>query len=243
MPKRLVLKNCRSSVGRLYTEFQSVRKHCKYKTVRQELHKLGFYGWAAAHNQYITKINASFQLNFCKEQLHWTSEQWKQILWSDESCFTICQSWLIWYRLYDDSYVLHLRPETIAICRWMIMVAKMYLGMCVAQISWHLSYSWGKIPEKTLTKKLTWLGIKSGPTVWEATTLPLDHSDGPVSWKGLVMGDTRWTPPFWVCSPTTSWEVWWRRYHGMGSFSWYGLGPLLYFLCRKSWRLLDIKQF
>ena len=41
----------------------------------------------------------------------------------------------------------------------------------VAQISWYLSYSWGK----TSIRKLTRLGIEPGPARWDATTLPLHY--------------------------------------------------------------------
>jgi hypothetical protein len=40
----------------------------------------------------ITMRNAKRQLEWCKAQRHWTLEQWKRVLWSDESCFTIWQS-------------------------------------------------------------------------------------------------------------------------------------------------------
>jgi hypothetical protein len=45
----------------------------------------------------ITMCNTKRWLEWCKERSHWTLEQWKRILWSDESCFTIWQSdRLIW---------------------------------------------------------------------------------------------------------------------------------------------------
>ena len=42
----------------------------------------------------------------------------------------------------------------------------------VAQISWHLSYGWGKTPEKISARKLTPPGIGPGSTVWEIMMLP-----------------------------------------------------------------------
>ena len=40
------------------------------------------------------------QLDWCKAKLHWTLEQWKRTLWSDELRFTIWQSnrqiWVWW---------------------------------------------------------------------------------------------------------------------------------------------------
>ena len=46
------------------------------------------------------------------------------------------------------------------------------------QISWRLSYNWGKPSEKTSVRKLTRPGIESRSAVWEATMLPVDHSGG-----------------------------------------------------------------
>jgi hypothetical protein len=58
---------------------------------------MGSHGQAAAHKPKITMHNAKRQLEWCKAQRHWTLEQWKRVLWSDESRITIGQSdGLIW---------------------------------------------------------------------------------------------------------------------------------------------------
>ena len=75
MLKRTVCKNCLTSDATL--------------PVRQELHEIGFHGRAAADKAKITMRNAKRQLEWCKARHDWTLEQWKRILWSDESCFTI----------------------------------------------------------------------------------------------------------------------------------------------------------
>ena len=61
---------------------------------------------------------------------------------------------------------------------WMIYGGHMITGANVAQIFWHLSYSWGKTPEKTSNRKLTQQGMEPGPAAWEATILTLDQSCG-----------------------------------------------------------------
>ena len=53
---------------------------------------MGFHGQAAAHKPKITVCNAKHRLAWCQAHRHWTLEQWKRILWSDESRFTIWQS-------------------------------------------------------------------------------------------------------------------------------------------------------
>jgi hypothetical protein len=50
------------------------------------------HGWAAAHKPKITTRNAKCQLEWCKTRRHLILEQWKRILWTDDSHFTIRQS-------------------------------------------------------------------------------------------------------------------------------------------------------
>jgi hypothetical protein len=49
-------------------------------------------GRADAHKPKITMHNGKRWLKWCKAHHHWTLEQWKRVLWSDESRFTIWQS-------------------------------------------------------------------------------------------------------------------------------------------------------
>uniref|UniRef100_A0AAZ3SH37 Transposable element Tc1 transposase n=1 Tax=Oncorhynchus tshawytscha TaxID=74940 RepID=A0AAZ3SH37_ONCTS len=53
---------------------------------------MGFHGRAAAHKPKITMCNAKRQLGCCKAHCQWTLEQWKHVLWSDESRFTNWES-------------------------------------------------------------------------------------------------------------------------------------------------------
>ncbi|CAI9547927.1 unnamed protein product [Staurois parvus] len=69
-------------------------------TVCRELHGMGFHGRAAASKPYITKCNAKHWMQWCKAGHHWTLEQWRHVLWSDESRFSVWQSnghvWVWW---------------------------------------------------------------------------------------------------------------------------------------------------
>ena len=58
----------------------------------------------------------------------------------------------------------------------MIMMVNDVQGWRRPTFSRHLSFSWGKTPEKHQPGKLTRPGIEPGPARLEATTLPLDHS-------------------------------------------------------------------
>ena len=53
---------------------------------------MGFHGRAAAQPPKITMRNAQRRLEGGKAHHHWTMEQWKRVLWSVESRFTIWQS-------------------------------------------------------------------------------------------------------------------------------------------------------
>jgi hypothetical protein len=82
-----------SSVPTLTTELQTASgSNVSTRCVHQELHEMGFRGRAAAHKPKITMCNAKRRLEWCKARRHWTLEQWKCVLWSDESRFTIWQS-------------------------------------------------------------------------------------------------------------------------------------------------------
>ena len=86
-------RNCLSLVATLTTEFQSDSgSNVSTNTVHRELHEMGFHSGAATHKPKITMRNAKRRLEWCKAHRHWTLEQWKRVLWSDESRVTIWQS-------------------------------------------------------------------------------------------------------------------------------------------------------
>ncbi|MBJ5664486.1 hypothetical protein JGG94_23270, partial [Salmonella enterica subsp. enterica serovar Infantis] len=90
---RVVKQNRKSSLVEITQEFQSSSGvSASSRTVRRELKNLGFHGRAAAHKPNITPQNAKRRLQWCKAHRHWTVDMWKNVLWSDESRFTIWQS-------------------------------------------------------------------------------------------------------------------------------------------------------
>ena len=73
---RVALKNLLSSVATLTTEFQTAPgSNVSTRTVRWELHEMGFHGRAAAHNPKITMGNAKSSLEWCEARHYWTTEQ------------------------------------------------------------------------------------------------------------------------------------------------------------------------
>ena len=57
-----------------------------------ELLEMGFHGRTASHEPKLTMRYNKRRLEWCKAHHHWTLEQWKRVLWSDELRFTIWQS-------------------------------------------------------------------------------------------------------------------------------------------------------
>jgi hypothetical protein len=59
------------------------------KTVRRELHKSGIHGRAAIAEPLITENNAKRHKKRCDDYKTWSSDDWKYVIWSDESSFTL----------------------------------------------------------------------------------------------------------------------------------------------------------
>ena len=86
-------QNHLSSVATLTIEFHAASgSNISTRTVRWKLHEMGYHGRAAGHKPNITMCNAKHRLEWCKARRHWTLDQWKRVLWSDELRFTIWQS-------------------------------------------------------------------------------------------------------------------------------------------------------
>lgn len=58
-------------------------------TVKRRLHNVGLFGRVAVKKPLLRKQNKQKRLKWAKEHMSWTTEQWQQVLWSDESPFQI----------------------------------------------------------------------------------------------------------------------------------------------------------
>lgn len=54
-------------------------------TITTRLHDTKFYGRAARNKPLPTKKHRSAHLKWCRDKQNWTAEQWKKVIWSDES--------------------------------------------------------------------------------------------------------------------------------------------------------------
>ncbi|GIY14008.1 transposable element Tc1 transposase [Caerostris extrusa] len=91
---REIRKNRNQPMALIREEFQQASGSIvSMNTIRKEAHLHGFHGRAAAHKPLITKSNRAARLMWCKAHRNWTVEQWKWILWSDESRFILPFGW------------------------------------------------------------------------------------------------------------------------------------------------------
>jgi transposase len=90
--KRLVKSNRRKSVQQLTSMFNEGPKKISARTMRRELKEMGLRSCAATRKPLVSKANLKKRLQFAKDHKDWTVEQWKRVMWSDESRFTLFQN-------------------------------------------------------------------------------------------------------------------------------------------------------
>jgi len=62
------------------------------RTVRGRLVEAKLFGRRPAKKPLLSKKNRRSRLNFAKTHLHWTEHDWKKVIWSDESKFSLFKS-------------------------------------------------------------------------------------------------------------------------------------------------------
>lgn len=88
--KRIVTKNKKTTAAKVTAELNvGLTNPVSTKTIRRELHKQGISGRAAIPKPLISDANACKRKTWCRSHKTWTMEQWKTVIWSDESCFTL----------------------------------------------------------------------------------------------------------------------------------------------------------
>ena len=67
----------------------TLKKPISTPTIRRELHTQNLYARAAIAKPLITKVNASNRLAWCNEHKSWSADNWRNVVWSDESSYTL----------------------------------------------------------------------------------------------------------------------------------------------------------
>ncbi|EIE82875.1 transposase [Rhizopus delemar RA 99-880] len=61
----------------------------KEKTLRSYVDRLDFKSYRAAHKPRLTARHRKTRIRWAKKHLSWTEDQWRKVVWSDESRFGI----------------------------------------------------------------------------------------------------------------------------------------------------------
>lgn len=79
---------------------------CSSRTVKNVVESLGYHKRVPRRKFNIRPANKPIRLAWCYDLLHWTEEEWKRILWTDESSFSTAgfghRPWVI--RLPSEEY-------------------------------------------------------------------------------------------------------------------------------------------
>jgi transposase len=67
----------------------SVGVNISLPAVSSEFRRLGYRSYAAANKPALTKSQKEARVKWAKEHVNWTLEQWKSIMWSDESSYLV----------------------------------------------------------------------------------------------------------------------------------------------------------
>ncbi|KAF2353431.1 Transposase Tc1-like [Trinorchestia longiramus] len=87
---RIVRQDRKTTTPKITTELnEHLQNPVSSKTVRREQHKSGFHGRAAIRELMLLNKNVSKRLEWCRNLQNWSLEQWKNVIFSDESSFTL----------------------------------------------------------------------------------------------------------------------------------------------------------
>lgn len=91
--KRLVARNHKTTLPQITSEMNThLQNPVSMKTIQRELHAANIHGRVAIPKPLVSARNAMKRLQWCREHLNWTQLQWEQVIWSDESSFTLFQT-------------------------------------------------------------------------------------------------------------------------------------------------------
>ena len=90
---KIIKKNNKLSLGEIQQKFHSSQdKQISTNTIRKNLHQMQIYSWVAAPKPLLSESQREKRLSWCIERQSWSVQQWKTIIWTDESRFTLFQN-------------------------------------------------------------------------------------------------------------------------------------------------------
>ncbi|GBC04740.1 hypothetical protein RclHR1_05840001 [Rhizophagus clarus] len=91
--KVVLTQNRRISAEKMQKDFiESTGKEVSKSTVRRTLYEMGYHSRTALRKPLISEPNRKIHLSWARERHFWTINDWKKVVWSDESRFTLFQS-------------------------------------------------------------------------------------------------------------------------------------------------------
>ena len=92
----------------LQTQFRlnEGENHVSTRTIRRTITDIrGYNSYWAVKKPYISERNRQKRLLWCQDKIYWTAEQWRKVLWTDESPFCLRYSGrLRVWRLHNERY-------------------------------------------------------------------------------------------------------------------------------------------
>ncbi|GFX96982.1 transposable element Tcb1 transposase [Trichonephila clavipes] len=87
---RIVARKRKQSLSQITSEVNShLRNPISARTVQRELHASNLYGRVGIRKPLVTARHALQRRQWCRTHRQWTPQQWQQVIWSDESTFTL----------------------------------------------------------------------------------------------------------------------------------------------------------
>jgi len=90
-----------------------IGKHVSEWTTRRALRRIGLVSAVKQKKPALSPKNIKARLEFCKQYKNWTIEDWKKVIWSDETKINRYQSdgkEYYWHRLYETIKKHHVKP-------------------------------------------------------------------------------------------------------------------------------------
>lgn len=101
--ERLLNNDRRSSLSEITNKMASTAE-VSTRTVRNALKTLGYRNRVAAKKPYLNKKHKADRLEFARKYKNWTEEDWKNVIWTDESSFEIgrnSRQIRVWRKAYE----------------------------------------------------------------------------------------------------------------------------------------------
>ncbi len=91
--KSIICKERREPAQKIQESFaNSTGNEVGKNTIRRALYEMGYHSRIALRKPYISESNRRFRLKWTRERRSWTINEWKKVIWSDESRFTLFQN-------------------------------------------------------------------------------------------------------------------------------------------------------